>query len=147
MNEEQFSYVIEVAGTCNLKCPSCPMVHQREKHCLDGEATQKGIMSIEKFGGILEKVKEDNVAKTILIILYDWGESTLNTHLPDVIRMVRDYGFYPFLSSNFSLEDISIRGIVSSYPHFFEASLSGYHNEVYRRMRNNGDSRMVMSSL
>ena len=61
-----FTYWIEIVGTCNLRCPTCP-----QGNFLDNELSvgrnPTGFMELTLYKQILEKIKADNISDRIEI--------------------------------------------------------------------------------
>ena len=72
-----FTYWIEIVGTCNLRCPTCP-----QGNFLDNELSvgrnPTGFMELTLYKQILEKIKADNISDRVEIHLYTWGEPLLH---------------------------------------------------------------------
>ena len=88
----KFSFVIDVIGTCNLSCPSCPVGNFQEAR------NASGVMAPELLEQILKKAESE--CSVEYIALYNWTEPLLHPALPKLIRTVHDHGFRCFLSSN-----------------------------------------------
>ena len=54
---KQYLYVIDVVGTCNLRCPSCPVGNMQEAN----RAT--GFMDAELYEAILDKIAHESPAE------------------------------------------------------------------------------------
>jgi MoaA/NifB/PqqE/SkfB family radical SAM enzyme len=68
-----FIYNIEVAGMCNLRCPSCPVGNTKATDLQ--EPRPKGLMQPSLFYKILEKIQRDHPhSAETLVRLYSWGE-------------------------------------------------------------------------
>ncbi|MBB73426.1 MAG: hypothetical protein CMJ75_02805 [Planctomycetaceae bacterium] len=144
--KEKFIYLIDIVGTCNLRCPSCPVGNYTKDEYVDS-GRSRGMMSVEKFDQILHKIEGEKVAEEVIIGLYNWGEPTLHPDLPAFIKKVKEYGFTCNVSSNFNLVDLDIGAIVRSAPDFFRISVSGYRQEVYQQTHTKGNIYMVLSNL
>ena len=144
--KEKFIYLIDIVGTCNLRCVSCPVGNYTKEEYAETGRT-RGIMGIDKFRKILDKIKSDDVAENVVIGLYNWGEPALHPDLVQMLTMIKEYGFNANLSSNFSLPDLDIRKIVAAEPGFLRISVSGYTQEVYSQTHQQGSIQMVISNL
>lgn len=49
-------FLIDVTGTCNLRCPSCPVGNFKEKL---NEQRVKGFMPLDYFYRVIEKIKKE----------------------------------------------------------------------------------------
>jgi pyruvate-formate lyase-activating enzyme len=113
---QTFDYQIDVSGSCNLRCVSCP----RGNFSPQPEA---GFMSPENFGLALDKIlREDPLVGAVA--LYNWGEPLLHPQLPEIISICRKRGVHAAVSSNLSFKrDFS--EVVKAGPTWFRASVSG----------------------
>lgn len=133
---------IDIAGTCNLRCPSCPTGNARD------EAKPVGFMPLERFSRILAKIAAEMPEKRVGIALYDWGEPLLHPQAAQFIEAVRAYPkFWCAVSSNLSLNRIDLEGVVRARPHWFRVSLSGFFQETYGRSHRRGDIELVKANM
>lgn len=112
-----YDYVVEVSGTCNLHCLSCPRgnVHSIKRPF--------EMMSYSTFCQILAKIRlEEPFVGNIQ--LYQWGEPTLNPELPMMIRHAREHGFICGLSSNLN-HKADFKSIIEARPECLRISASG----------------------
>jgi MoaA/NifB/PqqE/SkfB family radical SAM enzyme len=82
--EQSFSFNIDVLGSCNLKCPSCPVGNFKEVK------NPTGFMSPELLREILSKAL--NEYKISFIYLYNWTEPLLHPQLPELIEVIHSLG-------------------------------------------------------
>lgn len=136
---ETFLYYIEVAGLCNLKCPSCPNGNRQDA------AKAHGFMPMALFEEIIKKIISESPGINTLIHLYNWGEPTLHPELPQLMNIVHQYGLIPHLSSNL-VSPLNLKAIVKARPGSFRISLSGYNPQTYRQTHVGGDIWMVKSN-
>jgi len=142
---KSFQYLIDISGTCNLRCPSCPVGNfMRTDFQNDGRT--KGFMSVDYFKSIMERIKKDRIGQSTLIVLYNWGEPLIHPEIAKVIETVHQYGFNVAVSSNLSNES-DLKNIVKAQPNYFRASISGYKQDVYGRSHRGGDVSLVISNL
>lgn len=134
-------YTIDVMGTCNLKCLSCP--HGAEKE----EPYDRGQMPFESFQKVVDKIIAENSAVTH-ISLYSWGEPFLHPALPQMIDYLHQHGIAAALSSNLSIKNESLlRNVMLSDPEYLKVSLSGYFPDAYNDTHQGGDIYLVRSNL
>ncbi len=113
-------YSIDISGSCNLHCISCPRA-SRDKKKISG-----GLMSFEKFQQVIGKMKrEDPFVGNIQ--LYQWGEPTLNKKLPEMIKYALLEGVYSAISSNLN-HNADYQSIIEARPEWFRISASGWSN-------------------
>ena len=119
-----FTYAIEVADGCNLRCPSCPRGN------LQMARPRQGLMSLALFGRILDKIERDKTVQSPSVWLFNWGEPLLNPDLPAMISAVKARGWYAMLSSNLSLKR-DLHDVIAAGPDEFKISLSGFDQKNY----------------
>lgn len=112
-----FKYSVEVSGTCNLRCPSCPQGNLARQH-------NGGMMSLQVYEQVLDKIiAEDQLVWEIE--LYRWGEPLLNPELPEMITAARDRGLEVVLSSNLNVQK-RLDQVVAAGPRIMIISASGW---------------------
>lgn len=140
-----FTYWIDVSGSCNLRCPSCP-----SGNFVDGDfagaRNPAGFMDVEMFTKVLAKIKADDVSSNPQVHLYNWGEPLLHPRIGDLITLVKAEGIYCGISSNLNLEK-NLREAVKAGPDYLRFSLSGYEQAVYEKGHRRGDIVLVKSNL
>jgi MoaA/NifB/PqqE/SkfB family radical SAM enzyme len=133
---KSWTFSIDIVGTCNLRCPSCPVGNAKQKN-------PSGLMDIEMFKTILDKIAERNDIFP-KIDLYNWGEPSLHPKLPEFIRAINDRGWYSCLSSNFNTQNIE--RLVEVAPKKIRLSVSGFNQNRYGSTHSRGDISKVLSN-
>jgi pyruvate-formate lyase-activating enzyme len=140
--QRRFNYNVEVVGSCNLRCPSCPVGNMagalRER--------PRGLMDPALFEEIVRKIVRESPGRETKVSLYDWGEPTLHPDLPDMIRLLRAHGLRSRVSSNLNL-DKHLEEVVRADPDEFHVSLSGAFQDSYGRTHAGGDVETVRANL
>ncbi|MDR2198933.1 MAG: hypothetical protein LBR53_05675 [Deltaproteobacteria bacterium] len=114
---QRLDYLIDVSGSCNLKCISCPRGNMRNH-------PEAGFMRAETFEKVLSKIiKEDPL--TGAVGLYIFGEPLLNTELPEIIKICNDNGILASVSSNLNIRKSFVETI-KARPAWFRVSTSGF---------------------
>jgi hypothetical protein len=113
----RFNYQIDVSGSCNLHCISCPQGNMPDHR-------KPGFMSALTYRNLISKiVKEDPY--TGIITLYNWGEPLLNKELPEIVSITNEFGLQSAISSNISLT-IDFEPVIKAKPTWFRISNSGW---------------------
>ncbi|MBM85883.1 MAG: hypothetical protein CMM47_07670 [Rhodospirillaceae bacterium] len=136
----RFQYNIDVVGSCNLRCPSCPVGN------MGAAVMPKGLMSKATLAKVLDKIDRERPAERIMVGLYDWGEPTLHPQLAEMIKMVKDAGFESQISSNLNVDN-QLRDLVKSEPNSFIVSTSGMYDATYDATHTGGSAKMLKSNL
>lgn len=133
-------FTIDVAGLCNLKCPSCA-------HTVEGINNPKGFMPLDDFKKITEKIINE-VSLVSHICLYSWGEPFLHLGLDLFIDYLHELGIATAVSTNLSIESSNqIEKIVRTSPDYLKISLSGFYPETYDTTHTGGNIDLVKSNL
>ena len=123
---QAFDYMVDVSGSCNLRCISCPRGNFRPQ-------PSAGFMTAETYDKILEKIiREDPFVGAVA--LYQWGEPLLNKDLPEMIRMSTARGVQTAISSNLNYAK-NLAEVVKAGPAWFRVSTSGWaehYEETHR---------------
>jgi MoaA/NifB/PqqE/SkfB family radical SAM enzyme len=127
-----YIYVIDVAGTCNLRCPTCPVGNSE----LAGRP--RGLMGYGLFERIVDKILREKPCATPIVNLYNWGEPLLNPDLPRMIELLRQRGLRSALSSNLNIKR-GLEEVIAANPDELKISLSGFTKETYERAHAGGD--------
>lgn len=133
-----FSFNIDVVGSCNLKCPSCPVGNSEEIQ------NPTGFMSPDLLNSIVKKAtSECNVSA---VSLYNWTEPLLHPKLPELVKIVQSYGVPCNLSSNLNiLKNVDL--LMSANPTTFRISNSGFTQEIYGATHKGGNIERVKSNM
>lgn len=133
-------FTLDVSGTCNLKCPSCP-----NSYCPVDRP--RGFMSISDFKKITQKILQE-VGLVSHFCLYNWGEPLLHPQLDLLIDYAHQMGIAVAVSSNFSIASTEqLRKLVKAGPDILKISVSGYYPQVYNTTHTQGDINLVKSNL
>jgi len=135
-----FIYVVEVAGTCNLRCPSCPVGNFPDAN------RPKGFMELDLFRDIVEKIKRDRVVEKPNVWLFNWGEPLLHPKLPEMISILKQNNFYVMISTNLNIKK-NLEEIIRSNPDEIKISLSGYTQEFYSKTHVKGNIELVKENM
>lgn len=112
---------VDLTGSCNLRCPSCPVGSIGQIH-------PSGLMDLEMFKNIVDKAKREQQIR--IVALHNWTEPFLHPDLPLFIRAVKDAGLICSISSNLTLGR-NIEAVVDAAPDYIRISLSGFTQESY----------------
>ena len=98
---------LEITNICNLDCVFCPKT-DRTKHRL----------SMEEFNLLIDKLQ----GQIKFLYFHLMGEPFLHPLLPDFIKVAREKGFVPVLTTNGTLLS-KAQGVVEACPHKIQISL------------------------
>jgi MoaA/NifB/PqqE/SkfB family radical SAM enzyme len=133
-------YTVDILGSCNLKCPSCP-------HSIKETNVPKGSMTLETFKSVFDKIINDTPSISH-ISLYSWGEPFLHPYLDQIIDYVHEKNVAVALSSNLSIKfGDRIEKIIKSNPDYLKVSLSGFYPNAYNNTHAGGDINLVKKNL
>jgi hypothetical protein len=114
---QTFDYQIDVSGSCNLKCISCPRGNFSHH-------AKPGFMSAETFSKVLDKIiTEDPMVGAVA--LYNWGEPLLNPELPEIVKICNEKNINAAISSNLSFKK-DFSDTIKAKPTWFRVSTSGF---------------------
>lgn len=142
---DTFVYNIDIVGTCNLRCASCPVGNVPSFLMARGKSP-KGFMPYEHFASILAKILRESPVSNPVIALYNWGEPLLHPEIGRIVELVRSYGLYCAVSTN--LNQIRfLDGLVRAGPSNIKISLSGFTQQIYSRTHNRGNVELVKQNM
>lgn len=126
---KNWTFSIDIVGTCNLRCPSCPVGNTNKKN-------SSGLMSFDLFKEILDKIaaQPDLIPK---IDLYNWGEPSLHNRLPEFIAEINRRGWFSGISSNLNTQFVD--RLLEEPPTKLRLSVSGFNQGRYGVTHAKGD--------
>ena len=137
---DAYIYAIDVAGSCNLRCPSCPVGNMAEVQ------RSKGLMPLDRFEAILDKIASDRPGLRPIIHLFNWGEPLLHPHLGQIVQAVGRRGWVSYVSTTLNI-DRGLDKLVAARPSWIKVSISGDRQQDYGRTHARGQLERVMSNL
>jgi len=126
----------DIVGSCNLKCPSCPMGNSENEN-------SKKAMQLDLFKQIIKKAAAEGVTS---IHLYNWTEPMLHPKIGEFIAEVQAAGINCGLSSNLNIVK-NLEKAITANPAFFRISLSGFYQETYKIGHAGGDIEQVKANM
>lgn len=139
-------YVIEICGTCNLRCPSCAVGNMNAEALT--QPRPKGFMEFEMFERIVTKAEAECSAlgESLSIALYNWGEPLIHPEIEKILGLLHERGIEYYISSNLNAR-VDLLPVIRNEPTLFRISLSGATNATYQKNHVRGDINMVISNL
>lgn len=108
---------IDIVGSCNLKCISCPRGNMEDP-------SPKGVMKLEDYRKVLDKLLAE-IPLLGSIQLYAWGEPFLHKKLPEIIAMNREAKVLTAISTNLNVKVDFDRFLIEK-PDWIKVSASGF---------------------
>ena len=134
---------IEVVGTCNLRCPSCPVGNYGDDRW---RGNNKGVMPLSLFHRIIQRVRADFDPVETCIALYSWGEPLIHPQIGELVSVAKAAGFKVNLSTNLNfirhLPDALAAGVDEVV-----VSLSGVSASTYESTHFGGNANVLRSNL
>jgi len=129
---------IDIVGTCNLRCPSCPVGNTSPSATVPSKK-----MSLELLAKILDKA--DREIGNYSVGFFNWTEPLLHPQLPLLCKEVKKRGRYLALSSNLNIT----RDYSEFLPYVDELclSLSGFSQQVYAQTHTGGNIDKVKENM
>lgn len=137
---DAYIYAIDVAGTCNLRCPTCPVGNMAEV------PRAKGLMSVELFEEILAKIARERPGLRPIIHLFNWGEPLLHPQLGAIVQAIARRGWVSYVSTTLNL-DRGLAELVAARPSWIKVSISGDNQQDYGRTHARGQLDRVLRNL
>lgn len=137
---ETYLYVIDIAGTCNLRCPSCPVGNFTDAD------RPKGFMTFEMFESILHKIEKEKITDLPELWFFNWGEPLLHPELPRFIALANRFNFPVSLSSNLNIKT-DLSEMVRARPRTLKVSISGFSEKTYSLTHTRGNLELVVKNL
>ena len=134
----RFFFNVDVLGSCNLRCPSCPVGNTKDVK------PPTGFMDPPLLAAIITKAKSE--CEVAGVGLFNWTEPILHPRLPELIRIVESNGIPCHLSSNLN-QMRNIDAILAENPYALRISLSGFTQEVYGYTHRGGNIERVKQHM
>lgn len=138
IESDKYVYAIDIVGGCNLRCPTCPVANQL--------SMPKGLMRIEFFKEILQKISNERSGVPVDIWLFNWTEPLLHPEIDLFINAVREFNFTSLVSSNLNSGD-RLEPLMRASPDRLKISLSSFKQEIYGVTHERGDINKVKENL
>lgn len=140
-----FTVKVEIVGTCNLTCPSCPVGNTVLPRATGSVG---GTMKVARFAALLDWIGAQIRPHhdDIFIALYSWGEPLIHPQVGELIRMAKEAGYRCGLSSNLNHVP-HLRAAMMAGPSEFVISLSGFHPATYDIGHRGGDIMRVRRNM
>ncbi|AKS41369.1 radical SAM protein [Wenzhouxiangella marina] len=135
-----YIYTIDVVGTCNLRCPSCPVGNRPDSE------RARGFMPLDRFTAIIDKIQAESPSRDPEIWLFNWGEPLLHPELPAMIGLLNARGLPSFLSTNLNVRK-GLDALIEAAPGTIKISLSGFSEDSYARTHTRGKLALVRQNL
>ena len=130
--------VVDIVGSCNLRCPSCPVGN------MGLGVNPVGMMDKAVFERIVLKAKREYDVK--IVALYNWTEPFLHPELSQFIKIVKNEGLVCAISTNLN-KLRNIDEVLSAGLDIFRISLSGFTQENYGVTHVRGDIERVKENM
>jgi MoaA/NifB/PqqE/SkfB family radical SAM enzyme len=140
------TYYVDIVGTCNLRCRSCPTGNFRKS---DFSADRKplGFMTLDLFDAILSKIVAERGNAVTPVHLYNWGEPLLHPRAAEFVeRVSKQPTLRCGISSNLSLR-IDLDRVIAAAPHWMRISVSGFYQDTYAQSHRKGDIELVKTNM
>lgn len=138
--KQKIYFYIDVVGTCNLRCPSCPVGNSTDV------VNERGVMSPITLDHILEKATSE--CSVTSVGLFNWTEPLLHPRLDEMVRVVKKYGLRCAVSTNLNINKPGrYRKLLESNPFLLRISLSGLSQEKYGITHKGGSIVDVLSRM
>jgi len=131
-----FRAVVDISGTCGLRCLFCPTGQRRRK-------SRVPFMSFARFKKIVDRLGP----YLISMELFNWGEPLLNKDVCRMIGYAHRKGIACSLGSNLNALACSPESLVASGLDQLIVSLDGTDQQSYERYRAGGDFQRAIDNL
>lgn len=135
---QNFFFNIDVLGSCNLKCPSCPVGNFKEVN------NPTGFMEPQFLDQIMRKATAE--CHVTGVGLFNWTEPLLHPCLPDLIKIIQSYHVPCMISSNLNVLK-NIDYLLATNPRSFRISVSGFNQAVYELTHRGGNIERVKKNM
>jgi len=132
-----YKYIIDVCNYCNLRCPLCPTGEENL-------GRNQRMMKLDEYLGILEQIRP----YAFEVSFHNWGESTFNKDLWEMVRATQAANIGTNLSSNWvEVKPDLIDNVIESGLEYLVISCDGATKETYDLYRKRGDFERVIENM
>ncbi len=135
-----YVFTIDIVGSCNLRCPTCPVGNYR---CYE---RPKGFMSEQLFTRILHKIEKEPVCSEPQIWLYNWGEPLLHPQIISIVDATSARGLPVYLSTNLNVK-VDFEALLRAKPKDLKISVSAFQAENYERLHSRAKLSLLKNNL
>jgi wyosine [tRNA(Phe)-imidazoG37] synthetase (radical SAM superfamily) len=140
MQKPQFNFFIDIVGTCNLRCPSCPIGNMSDV------VNDRGLMSPDLLKRILDKAT--NECSVTNVGLFNWTEPFLHPRLDEMVGIVHQFGLACAVSTNLNINKPDrYSKLMEAAPNVLRVSLSGISQDTYGITHKGGTVERVFRNL
>ncbi len=140
MIKKSFHFYIDVVGTCNLMCPSCPVGNSPEV------SGKRGVMTELLLDQILAKATGECAVSCV--DLFNWTEPLLNPKLPKLIDVVNSYNVPCGISTNLNIiKQVDLDELLATNVSGIRISVSGFSQSIYGVTHKGGDIEQVKRNM
>ena len=136
-------FYIDILGSCNLACPSCPAAGIK---MLDGsiQKNRGGKMSIKMFEKIVDRIAQEHPGTQIS--LFNWTDPLVRPDFEKFMEAIHSRGLKSCISTNLNiLRDPD--GFAKIAPQTLIISLSGFSQSIYEQGHQSGDIEVVKDNM
>jgi MoaA/NifB/PqqE/SkfB family radical SAM enzyme len=128
----------DLLGSCNLRCPSCPVGNMPETK------NAKGMITDEFFHRILAKLTREFPKSQLYF--YNWTEPLIHPNINAYCKAAADAGFHVHLSSNLNVLK-NEHALLAAGVKTIRISLSGFTQQVYGQGHKGGKIDKVKANM
>jgi len=133
-----FAAILDVAGTCNLRCPYCPTGAGRDR------GRHQRLLPLTLVRKLLEEAGDFLLSAS----LYNWGEPLLHPQLPHIVHLFHQRRVFTSVSTNLSLERQDLlEDLCNAGLDHLVVSVSGASQAVYEIYHRRGNLNLVVDNL
>jgi MoaA/NifB/PqqE/SkfB family radical SAM enzyme len=140
-----YEYFLDIVGTCNLRCPSCPTGNFSNNEFINLKKP-KGFMPMNLFQKIIDKIALFQNPKSTNLYLYNWGEPLLHPNIEEILNIASEKHFKIFISSNLNV-NTDFKNILKYNINQFRISTSGFFDKTYTKTHLKGNVHLVKSNM
>lgn len=132
-----FYYNIDILGSCNLACPTCPQGNS--------EVTiPNKLMDVDLFRKILDKAERETTVSGVG--LFNWTEPMLHPKCGEFVRELKLRKIPCHLSTNLNIIR-NLKATLDEDPTTLRISVSGFKQENYKTTHVKGDIEVVKANM
>jgi MoaA/NifB/PqqE/SkfB family radical SAM enzyme len=132
-----FYYNIDILGSCNLACPTCPQGNS-------DVAIPNKLMDVDLFRQILNKAERETTVSGVG--LFNWTEPMLHPKCGEFVRELKLRKIPCHLSTNLNVIR-NLKSTLNEDPTTLRISVSGFTQENYKTTHAKGDIEVVKANM
>ncbi|MBW1789826.1 MAG: radical SAM protein [Deltaproteobacteria bacterium] len=130
--------LVELTNYCNISCHVCPTGQ---------DLLRRKPANIDM--GMLARIMDEMGPYLLTVSLWAWGESLLHPEFPEAVRILRQHGVVPILSTNGQnlTDERVLEGLLKEPPAYLIVAIDGLTQKTHAAFRTGADLKTCLAGV